>query len=198
MGYVGFLPILAGVFWFVWLAFKRINHLEERKKYLFASLLSALLVMSIGSMVDFDFFIPAVAFLFFLVLGMLCSPSYHKGHVHTVSSSAWLRATVCIVCLAACWLPWHKTAAWRLRLFGRGFKAENQIAAYQRALAHYPSPRYALYLGTAYLNQSFYAEDKHQRDLLRAQAHSLAYQYLQKYPKEKELSRLYMRSMPLE
>ena len=197
-GYIGFVPILAGVAWFTWLAFKRISHLESRKKYLFASLLSALLVMAVGSIVDFDFFIPAVALLFFLLLGMVCSPSYHKGHVHSMVSSWPLRFVVLLVCLAACWLPGQKTAAWRLHQFGRGFKAESQLAAYEQALQHYPSPRYALYLGTAYLNQSFYAADKEQRKALRAQAHKVAQQYLQKYPKEKELSRLYMRSFPLE
>ena len=198
MGYVGFLPVLAGVVWFVWIAFKRIRRLESRKKYLFASLLSALLVMSIGSLVDFDFFIPAVAFLFFLILGMVCSPSYNKGHIRGLASSWPLRIAGLAVCVAICYLPCQRTIAWRLHQFGRGFKAESQIAAYEQALRHYPSPRYALYLGTTYLNQSVYASDKAQKDMLRSQAHELAYQYLQKYPKEKELSRLYMRSFPLE
>lgn len=197
-GYVGFLPVLAGVLWFIGLAFGRLRRLETRKKYLFASLLSGLLVMSMGCVVDFDFFIPAVAFLFFLILGMACSPSYHKEHIHVYGASWLLCLTLCAIYAAACWLPWQKTAAWRLRQFGRGFKAESQLAAYQKALQLYPSPRYALYLGAAYLNHSFYAADPQQKQALRAQANQLALQYLQKYPKEKELSRLYLRSLPTE
>ncbi len=197
-GYVGFVPVLAGMLWFIWLVLRRIAKLETKKKFLFASLLSALLVMALGCTVDFDFFIPAVAFLFFLILGMVCSPSYHKGHIHNIYCSWQLRLVLLVLCLAICWLPLQKTIAWRLRQFGRGFKAESQLQAYQQALSHYPSPRYALYLGTAYLNHSVYTEDASQKEQWRRQAHALAEQYLQKYPKEKELSRLYLRSRPLE
>lgn len=194
MGYIGFLPVLIGVCWFALCALQRMRKLERRKQFLFAALLSALLVMSVGSAVDFDFFIPATAFLFFLILGMACSPSYHKGHVHSYVLSGGRKAVLAIVCLAACWIPLQKTMAWRLRLFGSGLKPEGQIAAYQKALAHYPAPRYALYLGHAYYNQGLHAKDPQEKAAWHAKANALALEYLQKYPKEKELSRLYFLS----
>lgn len=192
-GYVGFLPVLAGVCWFIWLAFKRLRRLETRKKWLFASLLSALLVMAVGSTVDFDFFIPATAFLFFMILGMACSPSYHKDHTRLRTVSPVGCAAVTLILLASCWIPLQKSAAWRLHLFGRGLTSAPQIAAYEKALSLYPAPRYALYLGNAYYNAALYAPEP-QKNALRAQAFVLAERYLQKYPQDKELSRLYWRS----
>ena len=170
------------------------RRLPARKQFLFASLLSGLTVMSIGSAVDFDFFIPATAYLFFLMLGMTCSPSYDKHHIRAYMPPALLRAAAVLLCIAACIIPLQKTIAWRLHLFGSGLKAQSKIAAYQNALKHYPSPRYALYLGNAYYNQSLRAENTHDKKALRAKAHALSLQYLEKYPKEKALSRLYFLS----
>ena len=175
-------------------SFSRMRRLPARKHFLFASLLSGLTVMSIGSAVDFDFFIPATAYLFFLMLGMTCSPSYDKHHIRAYMPPALLRAAAVLLCIAACIIPLQKTIAWRLHLFGSGLKAQSKIAAYQNALKHYPSPRYALYLGNAYYNQSLRAENTHDKKALRAKAHALSLQYLEKYPKEKALSRLYFLS----
>lgn len=193
-GYAGFIPVLFGVLWFMRAALRRMRRLERKKQFLFASLLSGLIVMGVGSAVDFDFFIPATAFLFFLILGMACSNSYDKHHIHAYSATWPKRLLITAVCLAACWIPLQKTIAWRLHLFGSGLKPQGQIAAYQKALAHYPAPRYALYLGNAYYNQSLREKDPLQKELLRVQANELALQYLQKYPKEKALSRLYFLS----
>lgn len=193
-GYIGFLPVLFGVLWFIKKSFSRMRRLPARKQFLFASLLSGLTVMSIGSAVDFDFFIPATAYLFFLMLGMTCSPSYDKHHIRAYMPPALLRAAAVLLCIAACIIPLQKTIAWRLHLFGSGLKAQSKIAAYQNALKHYPSPRYALYLGNAYYNQSLRAENTHDKKALRAKAHALSLQYLEKYPKEKALSRLYFLS----
>lgn len=191
-GYIGFLPVLAGVIWFIRLAFGRLRRLESRKKWLFSSLLSALLVMAVGSAVDFDFFIPATSFLFFMILGLACSPSYHEGHTRLRTVPPVGCAAVTLIVLAACWIPFQKTAAWRLHLFGRGLTSAPQIAAYEKALSLYPSPRYALYLGNAYYKASLYAPEP-QKTVLRAQAYAVAEQYLQTYPQDKELSRLYLR-----
>lgn len=196
MGFIGYVFVLACAAITAWILIKRISHLERKKQFLYASLLSALVVMCVGSTVDFHFFIPANAFLFFVILGLSCSPSYYKGHVHTLSCGPVLTAAVCLAMAAALYWPTQHTVAWRLFVFGKGLKPESQIALYQQGLGHYPSPRFALRLGNAYYNYSRRAPDAQQSAALRSQAHQTAAAYLEKYPKEKELSKLYMISLP--
>lgn len=195
LGFGGFLPVAAGIVCFIMLALRRMARLGRRKKLTFAALLASLSVMSAGSAVDFDLFIPATGGLFFFVLGMACSPSYDKEHTRFCALPLPVVCGFVLLFAASCYLPVQKTMAWRLHLFGKGLLPHRQTAVYAEALAHYPAPRYALYLGNAYLKQSRSA-DPAQRAVLRAKAHQVALTYLEKYPKEKELSRLYMRTIP--
>lgn len=202
------LEILLGVGWiggailaffisgFVWIVLRRLKRLDTRKQLFFAGLLSALLVMCVGSTVDFHFFIPGVAFEFFIILGLVCSPTFYKHYTHIKHIYRWQKGILVLVCAAVLYVPTQHTLAWRLFLFGRGLKEEAKIQVFQQGLAHYPSPRYALRLANAYFNAGVYAKDPAQKAAYYGQAHSLATQYLQKYPREKELSILYMRSRP--
>ena len=196
MGFVGYIFVIAGAGIAAWILIKRITHLERKKQLLYAALLSAVVVMCVGSTVDFHFFIPANAFLFFVILGLACSPSYYKGHVHTLACGPVMTAGICLALAAALYWPTQHTVAWRLFVFGKGLKPESQIALYEKGLAHYPSPRFALRLGNAYYNYSRRVPDEQQSAQLRGQAHRIAEEYLKKYPKEKELSNLYMISRP--
>ena len=116
--------------------------------------------------------------------------------VHTLSCGPVLTGVICVVLAAACYLPTQRTIAWRLFVFGKGLKHESQITLYQQGLQHYSSPRFALRLGNAYFNYSLRTKDPARSAQLRSQAHQLAETYLKKYPKEKELSKLYMISLP--
>lgn len=196
MGFIGYILVIVGAGTAAWILIKRLTHLERKKQLLYAALLSAVVVMCVGSTVDFHFFIPANAFLFFVILGLACSPSYYKGHVHTLSCGPVLTGVICVVLAAACYLPTQRTIAWRLFVFGKGLKHESQITLYQQGLQHYSSPRFALRLGNAYFNYSLRTKDPARSAQLRSQAHQLAETYLKKYPKEKELSKLYMISLP--
>ena len=151
--------------------------------------------MGVGCVVDFDLFIPATGFLFFWIIGMACSPSYDKEQVRVYGVSPVCLAAILLVLGVACYVPMQKTIAWRLHLFGRGLLPQRQVQTYAQALEHYPAPRYALYLGNAYLKQSLQTREPLERAALRAQANRVAVSYLTKYPKEKELSRLYLRTL---
>ena len=196
VGQVGAGVILFGLGWFVWLALRRLKRLEIRKQLLFAALLSALVGMSVGSLVDYHFFIPAEAFLFFVLVGVLGAPTYAKGHIHTVSLSWPVKAAGVGIIGLALYVPVQKTIAWRGFVFGKGLKREAQLALYEKSLRHYPSPHYAIRLGNAYYNASLRAKTSEERQAFRTQAFHLARTYLQRYPKEKELSFLYMRTRP--
>ena len=196
VGCAGAIPIVWGVLWFIWLALKRLKRLEVRKQFLFAALLSALVAMSTGSTVDFHFFIPANAYLFFLLLGSVCAATYAKHHIHEIPLKWWLRALILVVLCLSLYVPTQKTRAWRCVVFGRGYKTVAKLAQYEQSVAYYPSPRYAVRLGNAYFNASLRADTPQEKADLRAKGFNIATTYLRRYPKEKELSRLYLRTHP--
>lgn len=195
LGWGGFLPLACGVLCFGVMALARLKKLRTRKKFLFASVLSALLVMGVGCLVDFDLFIPATGILFFLIIGMACSASYDKEHLQGYSLSPVCLGGILLFALASCYVPLQKTIAWRLHLFGRGLLPQRQVQIYAQALQHYPAPRYALYLGNAYIKQSLQTKEPSERTALLLQANKVAVAYLEKFPKEKELSRLYLSTL---
>jgi len=196
VGFAGAAFIVWGLVWFIYLALKRLKRLEIRKQLLFAALLSELFAMSVGSLVDFHFFIPANAFVFFVLLGCVCSATYAKHHVHDIELSAAMRLFIAAVLCASLYIPTQKTRAWRCTIFGKGLKEQAKIFEYERALSYYPSPRQALRLGNAYFNASLHTKDLQEKAQLRQKAFQVAQEYLTRYPREKELSVLYLRSLP--
>lgn len=194
VGGAGMLLLLAGLGWFSCGILQALKHLEVRKQFLFAALLSALGAMCVGSTVDFHFFIPGCAFVFFCMLGMTLAPTFHKSHVHRLHPGWLYTVLVLVLLLCAMWIPGRKTWAWRAFLFGKGLRTEGKLEAYQRGLAYYPSPRYAVQLGNAYYNAGNRTKNGMEKWYYYELAQETAQQYLQQYPKEKELSTLYMRA----
>jgi len=193
VGYMGMLPVIGGLVWFVWLALWRLKQLEIRKQFLFAALLSALLAMSVGSTVDFHFFIPANAFLFFVLLGALCAPTFCAPDSRHVSLSLPIKCISIIIFCAALYIPACKTAAWRNMVFGAGLKTHAKLARYEQAVKQYPSAYYAVRLGNAYFNAAVRADTPQEREQFLQQALDLCVAFLSKYPREKALSQLYVR-----
>ncbi len=193
IGYGGAALLVIGLCGFVRQSLRRLKHLQPDKQVLFAALLSTLLAMGVGSTVDFHFFIPGCALVFFLVLGAVLSPTFHKGQVH-ILRSGWLIKILLLAMLAgAMWVPLQKTRGWRSFAFGKGLKTDGKLQAYQRGLSYYPSPRYAVRLANAYYNAGRRAKDPLEKEYYWMLSLDLAQTYLQRYPKDKELSKLYMR-----
>jgi len=193
VGYIGSIPIALGLFWYIGVVLKRLKRLEMRKQLLLATVLSGLLAMGAGSLVDFHFFIPANAFTFFIFLGITCAPTYAKHHIREVTLSGWKKGSVLVVLVVALYIPTQKTISWRSVSFGKNLKAPARLIYYEKALAVYPSHRNAVRVGNACLNAIQYAETPQEREQLRRRALEVATTYLKRYPREKELSLVYAR-----
>ena len=198
IGYAGIIPVLCAILCLAGIIIGRMKHLPNHKLALFAATCSALFAMSLGSTVDFHFFIPANAFIFFVLLGILCAPTFDKHHILSVRLPLAVRLCLIIVLASSLYIPLQKTLAWRSALFGKGLKQEAKLIAYQDALSHYPSPRFAVKLGNAYLNASHHAKTPEEQEALRAQGFEVAQTFLLRYPKEPDLSKLYVRTRPRE
>ena len=196
IGLVPFIPLALLVIWFFVSVLRHIQKHSRRKRIFVIGISSALLAFMISDFFDFHFDIPACAAAFFTMAGLLCNETFYPQH-HTRQPLGYITLTLMIIFLTiSLYIPFQKTAAWRQINFGRGLKFEAKTAAYQYALNCYASPRYALKLALVYYNHSLSKditpEEKHQ---LRAQAHQLAETYLKLYPREKELSKLYIRTL---
>ena len=196
IGYAGVAILAVFVLWFAVLVLMRMKHLPRHKWAFFTASCCALVVMSAGSVVDFHFFIPANAFLFFIFLGFVCAPTYDKHHLSGWSLPFTLRVLIAGILLCTLYIPLQKTVAWRCALFGKGLKQEAKLLQYQNALQHFPSPRFAVKLGNAYFNASLHAKTPEEAQVLRRQGFEIAHTYLKRYPKEPDLSKLYVRTRP--
>ena len=196
VGYVGLIPVMLALLCLVVLIFMRMHRLPKHKLAFFCASCSVLFAMSLGSMVDFHFFIPANAFVFFVFLGILCAPTYDKHHLRVIKFSLFSRTLLLAVLLCSLYIPLQKTLAWRSAMFGTGLKQEAKLTQYRRALSYYPSPRYAVRLGNAYFNASLRAKTPEEKVSLRAEGFEIANTYLHRYPKEPSLSKLYVRTKP--
>lgn len=192
IGYVGAAMLLFTLAWFAWGALRRLKRLDLNKQFMFAALLSALLAMATGSLVDFHFFIPGCAFVFFCILGLVLAGTFNKGHVH--SFHLLVEIIFLLLLLASTYIPLQKTRCWRAFVFGHGLKTESKLADYEQGLTYYPCPHYAVRLAVAYYNVAQRSKDPIEKLFYWELAQQTAQSYLEKYPKDKELSKIYLRS----
>ena len=196
IGLVPFIPLVLLIIMFFVFIIIHIHKHSRRKRIFVYGIVSALFAFIISDCFDFHFYIPACAVAFFTMAGLLCNETFYPQH-HTRHTLGYISITVLIVILVcSLYIPFEKTAAWRQLNFGKGLKFESRIVAYTNALHYYPAPRYALKLALVYYNQSI---NKHispqEKQNLRSQAHEIAETYLKRYPRDKELSKVYMRTL---
>ena len=190
IGYGGAAMLLVPFVWFILGTLRRLKQLELRKQFLFAALLSVLLCMGVGSLVDFHFFIPGCSVVFFIVLGMCNALTFHTGHIHRFHLG--LPVLLLVALLSAGYIPLQKTRCWRISVFGKGLKTEAKLTDYEMGLSYYPSPRQAARLATAYYTAASRDKDPIVKLYYFERSLEIAQTYLEQYPKEKELSRIYV------
>ena len=180
-GIFGISVIIAGLIWFLFTALNVLKRAEKEEKLSFAGLSSAMLVMLIGSFVDFHFFIPSNAYLFFMLAGLLCSSAIDQQHKQTKSSAAD-RIFMAIILIVSYITPMKKAAAWRFYQFGRELKASQRFEYYEKGLRLYPSPMFASKAGRAYLDSSSIESDPEKAKNYQERAKEIERDFRIKYP----------------
>ncbi|MCR4819782.1 MAG: O-antigen ligase family protein [Elusimicrobiales bacterium] len=180
-GIFGFSVLLCGFLWFALTARKILKRMEKNEKLAFAGLSSAMLVMLLGSLVDFHFFIPSNAYLFFMLTGLLCSRAIDQ-HYKTVKSSRTDRILMAVIIIISCITPFKKAAAWRLYQFGKELKAAHKFEYFEKALRLYPSPLFASKVGLAYLDTSRIESDLGKARNYKERAMEIEKHFRTKYP----------------
>ena len=194
VGCAGIIPVALALLYFFWVVLRRMRHLPRHKFPIFAAAFCGMITMGTGSLVDFHFFIPANAFVFSVLLAVVCAFTYDKHRLSWYRLPFVLRAVLAAVLLLSLYVPARKAVAWRGMQFGRSLKPAAQTARYQQALSYYPVPRYAARLANAYIRQANFTDNPAERKRLLNQAFNLSKIYLQRYPKDPALSRVYVRT----
>ena len=196
LGVAGAVPLLLLLLMGILRLLKRLFVLPRHKALLMGGIFCGLIGFVCATMVDFHFYIPACGVFFFILSGLLCGETFWREEGQRKSVCPLVLAAMGLLLAVCLYVPVCKTIAWQLGRLGKGFKFEQKIAYQQKVLSYYPSPRYALELGLSLYHKSLDNQiSLAQQKQYRQQAHSLAEKYLKKYPKEKELSALFINTL---
>lgn len=190
-GILGTLILAGTILCFAMRIFKLTKKLEKKDKLTVAAIISAMSVMLLGSFVDFHFFVPANAYLFFLLLGLLCSPVLGSP-AKIIKPNDLSKIFTMALLLLACILPFRKAIAWRCYQLGKDLKNESRLEYYNKGLKAYPSPKYAVQTGREYLKLGRKTNNALQASEYIEKSKLIDKTFLETYPKDPDLRLLQM------
>ena len=170
----------------------RIKNMDRAKRITFICLGSGILAFCLASSVDFHFHIPSNAFLFFIVLAMVSAITFNKENSKTIHIKMY--AKIPFICLAFIMLyfSFSQAVAWRYVVFGKNLMLEHKISYYEKALKYSKEPKYMQKLIITYYNTFFNKKlDTVQKQQYRQKANMMAEQYLELYPFDRQISKVY-------
>ena len=193
IGIPAFTAFSAAVIWVFTLLLKRIKHLNTNKKIMFCSLLAGLIAFCAANIVDFHFHLMLTYTAFFVFLGILCCETFWHEQVRPFKIPLYIKPIFILAAGLCLYFSYIETSAWRQYVTARILRNKDKIAYYKAAAEIYPIPRYAEFLTTETYNMSLNKNiSEEEASKYRAQAAELSEKYLKKYPREKQLSKIYL------
>lgn len=191
-GYIAGTVILWLIFVIIFDITKLFKNLERKKQIRLFILCAGLSGFTFTGIVDFPFHLPACAVLFFITLAFVSANTFNTNvrekHVPVILKFI-------LVCLS-CFLLWQNfqyVRAWRNFVFIRQFAPQIQAKELSKSLEYYPSPKYIRHaLAGKYKMFKSKTITEEQRQEIKEDIHYLAGFYLQQYPQDATLSRLFV------
>ena len=192
IGYPAGIVFIIATMMLIYIFISRIKFLRSNKKIYFIGLSAAALSLSIGSLVDFHLHIPANAFMFFIVLGLLSASSFYKDKVKYLNINLYVKIFVTIIMIYLLYFSIKNTLAWKYFVFGENLSLQSKIIYYEKGVDLTNNPRYLeklifVYYNT-YFNKDFSVQEK---KYYGQKANILSKEFLQKYPFNKQISIIY-------
>ncbi len=174
--------------------FKRIKFLSAGKKVLFMGGLSAIISISIGSIVDFHFHIPANAAVFIVCLAVLCSlPFYKDKRNMNMKINVFFKILMIFVALYLIVFCAENVVFWRYYVFAKNMPKQQQLQYYKKAAFSSENPKYMEnYIKDKY---NYCVKNKIFVDDNKSEIAKLSYEYLKKYPFSRKISKIYLASI---
>ena len=187
----GILVILL-IFYITLILILRIRNLDRGRRIFFICLCSGALTFCLASFVDFHFHICANAFLFFIILAIITTATFHKEKTKNIRIKAYIKVPFICLSFAVLYFSFNNAMAWKYMVFGENLILEHKISYYEKALNYSKDPRYIQKLIITYYNTYFDKNlDTKKKDEFKQKANSLSKQYLMKYPFDKQISNIY-------
>ena len=168
------------------------KNLSPKKQIRLFILCAGLSGFTFTGIVDFPFHLPACAMLFFFALAFVSANTFDKRD-KTFNFPLILK--IVPVCLAGflLWQNFQYVRAWRNFVFVKQFAPKIQAQELDKSLEYYPSLTYIRRTldGKYKMFQSKSISDE-ERDVIKAEIHYLSSKYLEQYPKDSILSRLFV------
>lgn len=192
IGYpLSFLIFLLMCFVFVFLLLK-IKNIDRVKRISFICLGSGILAFCLASSVDFHFHIPSNAFLFFIVLAAVSAVTFNKENSKTVHMRTYIKIPFICLSFLLLYFSFNQAMAWKYVVFGKNLILEHKINYYEKALKYSKEPRYTQRLIITYYNTRFNKKlDIEKKQKYVQKANILSKQYLQQYPFDRQISKIY-------
>lgn len=170
----------------------RIKFLRTEKQICFIGLLTASFTLLLGSLVDFHLHIPANAFVFFSVLGLLSAASFHKNKIYEFNMTIYFKSMLIIMLICMIYVSARNTFAWKYFVFGENLSPNAKIEYYEEGISLTDNPRYLeklilLYYNAAF-NNSFPVQE---RQYYYQKALGTSKDFLIKYPFSRQISKVY-------
>ena len=191
-GYIAGTIILWLIFVIIFDITKLFKNLEPKKQIRLFILCAGLSGFTFTGIVDFPFHLPACAILFFITLAFVSTNTFY---IKVKEICLPITFKIILVCLTSflLWQNFQHVRAWRNFLFVRQLAPQIQAKELSTSLEYYPSPKYIRHalIGKYRLFQSE-TITKEQRNEIKEDIHYLAEFYLQQYPQDATLSRLFV------
>ncbi len=196
IGYIFGTVIIGLIIYIIYLFISNTVNLKRVKKCFYLGICGGLLSFCISSGVDFHFHIPADAFLFFTVLALASTLSFHKAKIYMVKINIPIKVLLIILSFIFLCFSFKNAAAWKFMTFADNLTLENKIEYYQKALKYSSEPRYIRKLIFTYYNTKFSRTlSGEEKSVYAEQANVFAEGYLAKYPYDKKISKIYLNTL---
>lgn len=191
VGYPAYAIFLLLIFILIFVFLRRIKFLSYKKKILFIGSFSACCSICIGSFVDFHFHIPANAMLFLICLATLCSVSFYKDKkTFNLRNGILSKIVFCLLIICVIFISCRNVMAWRYYTFSKNMPKDQEIEYLDKSVKLSGNPKYLEnYIITIYNDSLKKKEMAEKREYL----YSLAYDYIERYPYSKKISKIFVK-----
>ena len=191
-GYIAGTIILWLIFVIIFDITKLFKNLEPKKQIRLFILCAGLSGFTFTGIVDFPFHLPACAFLFFITLAFVSANTFTAKAKEIYLPVIFKIVLICLSCFLL-WQNFQYVCAWRNFVFVRQFAPQIQAKELSTSLEYYPSPKYIRHALTGkYRLFKSKTITEEQRQEIKEDIHYLAGFYLQQYPQDATLSRLFV------
>lgn len=172
--------------------FKLFKGLESKKQIRLAIICGGLMGFSFTALIDFPFHLPACALLFFCLL-VFASAGTFDAHIVKAKLYLPVKVILILVSVGLIFANIQYFRTWRSFVFARKLTPKTQVEQLSRDINMYPSPIFIKRVLLANYKTSLSKElTEEERKEMTLKTHNLAKEYLQKYPKDKQLSQFFV------